>query len=838
MKKLFPLLLILILSFNYTNSQRPGGDREKSSILITGRVLDQETNEPLEYATLVLQSVENPEKITGGITDIDGNYSVETNPGNYNVSIEYISYKTYKKANQLLSENTNLGIIKLALDVAQLDAVEVVGEKTTVEVRLDKKIYNIGKDLTTSGANISDALNNIPSVTVDIDGAIALRGNDNVRILINGKPSAMAGFGSTDALRSLPADAIEKVEVITSPSARYDAEGTAGILNIVLKKEKTLGINGTINTTVGYPTSSSITSNLNLRTDKFNIFNTLGYFYRAAPGNGYFDNNYFDTIPDNFDRIIEDRKIKRNDQGFNVNLGMEYFLTDKSSITGSVFGRFTDEQDITENSTTRYNQKAISSNTFRNEEENQDDKSYQVSLNYTNNINEAGQKLTADFQYSYDKEIQPTIITENNTFPDSELLARENIFETQLQNEFLLQADYVLPIGDAQFEAGYRGNFEESSNDYQLDQLNLNTGEFETNLGLTNIFTYTQNINALYTQYGNKYGKFSYLLGLRLENTQLKGVVDATVDLTELQELLGGEIELDFDKNYLGLFPTLNLIYELSEKENFSIGYNRRINRPRGFFINPFPSRSSRTNIFQGNPDLDPAFANAYDLGYLKRWEKLTLTSSVYLQKETNSFERIQEETGQVTSDGINIIRTLPINLSTNQRIGAELGIMYNPEKWLRLNGSFNFFQFETEGSFNGIDYGAKNTSWFSRFSSKITLPGKIDWQTNGFYRGPSQNSQTESKGIFSLDLAFSKDVLKDKGTLSFNVSDLLNSRKRRSFTDTMDSLNDDSYFTSDSEFQWRQRQFTMAFIYRINEKKKNERRGRGNNYGGDDEEF
>ena len=836
MKKLFPSLLLLVLSFNYIYSQRPGGDRDKSSIVITGQVLDQETNEPLEYATLVLQSVENTEKITGGITDMNGKYSVEANPGNYNVSIEYISYKTYKKANQSFSDNTNLGIIKLSLDVAQLDAVEVVGEKTTVEVRLDKKIYNIGKDLTTSGANISDALNNIPSVTVDIDGAIALRGNDNVRILINGKPSAMAGFGSTDALRSLPADAIEKVEVITSPSARYDAEGTAGILNIVLKKEKTLGINGTINTTVGYPTSSSITANLNLRTDKFNIFNTLGYFYRAAPGNGYFDNNYFDTVPDNFDRIIEDRKIKRNDQGFNINLGMEYFLTDKSSITGSIFGRFTDEQDITENNTTRYNQTVINSNTFRNEEQNQDDQSYQVSLNYTNNINDKGQKLTADFQYSYDKEIQPTNISENNTFPNTELLARENIFETQLQNEFLLQADYVLPIGDAQFEMGYRGNFEESSNDYQLDQLNLNTGEFETNLGLTNIFTYTQNINALYTQYGNKYGKFSYLLGLRLENTQLKGVVDTNVDLTELQELLGSEIELDFDKNYLGLFPTLNLIYELNEKENISVGYNRRINRPRGFFINPFPSRSSRTNIFQGNPDLDPAFANAYDLGYLKRWEKLTLTSSVYLQKETNSFERIQEETGQTTSDGINIIRTLPINLSTNQRIGAELGLMYNPEKWLRLNGSFNFFQFETEGSFNGIDYGAKNTSWFSRFSSKVTLPGKIDWQTNGFYRGPSQNSQTESKGIFSLDLAFSKDILKDNGTISFNVSDLLNSRKRRSFTDTMDGLNDDSYFTSDSEFQWRQRQFTLAFIYRINEKKKTERRG--NNNGGDDEEF
>lgn len=836
MKKLFPLLLLLILSFNYTYSQRPGGDREKSTIVITGQVLDQETNEPLEYATLVLQSVENPEKITGGITDMDGNYSVETNPGKYNVSIEYISFKTYKKPNQLLSENTNLGVIKLSLDVAQLDAVEVVGEKTTVEVRLDKKIYNIGKDLTTSGANISDALNNIPSVTVDVDGAIALRGNDNVRILINGRPSALAGFGSTDALRQLPADAIEKVEVITSPSARYDAEGTAGILNIVLKKEKTLGFNGTINTTVGYPTASSITSNLNLRTNKFNIFNTIGYFYRGTPGNGYFDNNYFDTNPDNFNRIIEDRDIERRDIGYNVNLGMEYFITDKSSITGSVFGRFSDEQDITENNTTRFIETIINSRTLRREVEKQDDKSYQLSLNYINNINEDGQKLTTDFQYSFDKEIQPTTIAENSTFPNSDLIAKENIYETQLQKEFLIQADYVLPLGEAQFEAGYRGNFEENSNDFRLEQLNLQTGEFEANLGLTNVFTYNQNVNALYTQYGNKYGKFSYLLGVRLENTQLKGNVDASVDLTELQEILGTEIDLNFDKNYLGLFPTLNLIYELSDKENFSLGYNRRINRPRGYFINPFPSRSSRTNIFQGNPDLDPAFANAYDIGYLKRWDELTLTSSVYLQKETSSFERIQEDTGQTTIDGINIIRTLPINLSTNQRIGAEIGLLYSPEKWLRLNGSFNFFQFQTEGLFNGIDYGATNTSWFSRFSSKVTLPGKIDWQTNGFYRGPSQNSQTESKGIFSLDLAFSKDVFKDNGTISFNVSDLLNSRKRRSFTDTMDGLNDDSYFTSDSEFQWRQRQFTLAFIYRINEKKKNERRG--NNYGGDDEEF
>ncbi|MGB5275096.1 MAG: TonB-dependent receptor, partial [Flavobacteriaceae bacterium] len=372
MKKLFPLALLLFTLTNFAQ-----GPQAQSPIKITGTVLDNETGEPLEYATLVLQSVANPDKITGGITDAKGKLEVEAAPGNYNVSIEYISYKSIKFNNRDFSSSTDLGTIKLSLDVAQLEGVEVVGERTTVEVRLDKKVYNVGKDLTNSGANISDALNNIPSVSVDVDGVISLRGNDNVRILINGRPSALAGFGSTDALRQLPADAIEKVEVITSPSARYDAEGTAGILNIVLRQEKTLGFNGSINSSVGFPIASQITSNVNLRTDKYNIFNTLGYTFREPPGNGFFDNRYFAGA---FDRIIEDRDIARRDKAFNVNLGMEYFLTKKSSLTGSVFGRFSDEQDVTSNNSERFVLGNVDSRTFRREQQNEDDKNYQVAL--------------------------------------------------------------------------------------------------------------------------------------------------------------------------------------------------------------------------------------------------------------------------------------------------------------------------------------------------------------------------------------------------------------------------------------------------------------------------
>ncbi len=830
MKKCFPLLLILISFTAFTQSPQNQPEQERKAIQISGTVLDQETGQPLEYATLVLQSTADPKKINGGITDIDGKFNVETDPGNYNASIEYIGYQTYKVSQKNFTESTDLGTIFLSIAASELEGVEVVGEKTTVEVRLDKKIYNIGKDLTTSGATVSDALNNVPSVNVDVEGAISLRGNENVRILINGKPSAMAGFGSTEALKQLPADAIEKVEVITSPSARYDAEGTAGILNIILKKEKTLGFNGSVNANIGYPTSSGITVNANLRTNKFNIFNTTGYRYRDAPGNAFFENTY---TSGRFDRVIEDRIYNRRDKGFNTNLGAEYFINDNSSVTGSVFYRNSKDKDLTENASRRIDINQMTSNTFREELENEDDSSYQISLNYVNKFNDDGHKFTADFQYSNDDEVRKSIVEERVTQPQDNLIVLENVFQNERDNEYLIQADYVLPMEDAQFEAGYRGTFEDEITDYRLDSLNQETGQFVLNENLTNKFTYIENVHAVYSQYGNKFGQFSFLFGLRLEHTQLKGQLDSEFDNNAFEQELGVDVQANFDKKYLGLFPTLNLIYEFDEegRENMSLGYNRRINRPGGWYINPFPSRSSRTNIFQGNPDLNPAFSNAFDLGYLKRWDKLTLTSSIYYQRETDAFSRVQEPTGQVTTDSIPIIRSLPINLATENRYGAEAGLMYNPKKWLRLNGSFNIYKFSSEGEFNGVDYGTDNSSWFARFSSKVSLPAKVEWQTNAFYRGPRNTAQTETKGLFGINLAFSKDILNDNGTLSMNINDLLNSFKRQSFTET-------DFFTSRSEFQWRQRSFVFSFTYRFNQAKKREG-GRGGNGGGEgDGEF
>lgn len=794
-------------------------------VTVSGKVTEVGSNAPLEYATVSFITPAG-KVVTGGITDLDGNYAIEVPAGTYTVKYEFISYKSKEVPNQNLTKSTTLPPVSLAVDAASLDEVVIRAETTEVQVRLDKKIYNIGKDLTTSGATVSDALSNVPSVTVDVEGAISLRGNENVRILINGKPSAIAGFGSTDALRQLPAEAIDRVEVITSPSARYDAEGTAGILNIILKKEKTLGINGSVNVNMGVPLNQGVSANVNLRTDKFNLFNTTGVRYSDAPGNAFFRNLYYGNGQNLL--VTEDRDYDRLRQGFNTNLGIEYFITDKSSLTASGFLRTGDDETETTNITREFNPdfRTITQTRSRVEIENEDELTYQISLNYVNDFNDEGHKLTADFQYESDEETEKSIIEESTTFPIPTILPSERITAIENQTQYLAQADYVRPIGEnAQFEAGFRGSYEETITDYTLLEEMGTTGSFVRNDSLSNVFTYNENVNALYTQYGNKFGKFSFLLGLRLENTQLKGKVDA-------EDISGGtnnDLVIDFDKNYTGLFPTINTTYELNEKENITLGYNRRINRPRGYFINPFPSRSSEANVFQGNPNLDPAYSSAFDLGYLKRWDKLTLTSSIYYQYETDSFERVQEETGEVTDNGISIIRTIPINLSSNERYGFEAGLLYNPNKWLRLNGSFNYFNFVSEGVFNNIDYGTKNNSWFARGSAKVSLPAKIDWQTNAFYRGPQNNAQTETEGILSIDLAFSKDIMDDNGTIGFNVSDLLNSRKRRSFTET-------DTFSSDSEFQWRERQFTLTFAYRFNQNKKRERSQNGNE--GGDEDF
>ncbi|SMG26944.1 TonB-dependent receptor domain-containing protein [Arenibacter troitsensis] len=834
MNKVLPVTLFLLSLVGYAQ----GAQGPQEPIKITGTVLDQETNQPLEYATLVLQSVRNPEKITGGITDASGKFEVETAPGNYNVSVEYISYKSYKLNNQSLRSSTDLGLIRLSLDVAQLAEVEVVGERTTVELRLDKKVYNVGSDLTVKGGSVTDVLSNVPSVSVDVEGNISLRGNESVRILINGKPSALSGL-SPEALQQLPADAIEKVEVITNPSARYDAEGTAGILNIILKQSKTAGVNGSVNVYTGHPETYGGSLSLNLRRDNFNIFTNTTYRYRSGPGNALFNQENFDSNGNTLSYQNEIRDYQRKDKSFNTNVGFELFFDESSSITNSfVFSKSNGDNsvDVDFSNFDANRTPTIQRNRFTMEDEFEEEVQY--SLNYQKKFEREGHTLTFDYQYSKGIDNENSII-EEVILGDNIALDTERTIDDQTQVSQLVQMDYVLPFGkdnQSQFELGYRGTFNNNNTDFDFGIQQPN-GDFNSDTNFSNELNYKEYVNAAYAQLGSKFNKFSILGGLRMEAS------DIGIELVNSNELT--------NKDYVNWFPSIFLGYEFSEKEQITLSYSKRLRRPRSRFINPFPSRSSNTNLFQGNADLDPTFTDSYDLGYLKRWDKFTFTTSGYFNRSTGVFQFVSRETGDfVTIENpddpqnpivVPVQVRSPINLATEERLGMEFTTTYTPKRNWRLTWNLNAFYRDLQGDYtytNSQDevivqnFDADNFSWFTRFSAKIPLPGKIDFQTNFFYMGPSEDAQNTNKGMLSSDLGLSKDILKDKGSLTLNVGDIFNSRKRRSDTRTEN-------VATYSEFQFRQRQITLSFQYRFNQpQNKNDRNRQGRSGGGEDMDF
>jgi len=815
MKRLLLTLLIVITTCTVF-AQRPNNSQNITKIKISGNITDSETAEPLEYATISLVNERFPNRIQGGITNGNGNFDIEIFPGKYNITLEYIGFQKVTLENKIIRVTTRLGDFKLNINSESLNEVELIGERTEVEIRLDKRIYNVGKDITVRGGSVTDVMDNIPAVSVDVEGNISLRGNDNVRILINGKPSGLVGLSGSAALRQLPAESIEKVEVVTSPSARYEASGTAGIINIILKKDELIGFNATFIANTGIPEYLGSTATLNWRTKKLNVFSTTTYRDQKSLGGGVFNNEYFNgDLPSSF--ANETRDYDRIRKNYFINLGAEYYINDKTSLTISGFVR---DSNNTSDANTEIDDLNVNgdilSSVDRLQEEAEEDNSSQFTANFTKKFNDDGHELVAEIQLQ--KSAEDEFANISNSDSPSETAGT---LESQTRN--LFQLDYVWPIDkNTQFEFGYRGDFSSQENDYEIAI--KGNGRFIIDTNLSNVLLFEQNINALYTQYGKKINKFSYILGLRIEKTNIVINQKTTNDFKE--------------KKYTNFFPTVNLSYEFSEEENITLGFSRRIRRPRSWSLNPFPSRSSVTFFRQGNPDLDPSYSSTFDFGYLKRWEKFTLNGSAYYQKATQVITRITEATGEVVRVSedpiieIPSLRATSINLAENNRLGTEFTLTFTPSRKFRLSGNFNIFNSETIGTYNNQVFDAEIVSWFARINSNVTLPKGWTAQLRGFYRGPNATAQSKSKGFFVLSGAINKDVLNKKGTLSFNASDLLNSRFYRNTTTT-------KLFTNYSEFQWRRPSYVMTFTYKINERK-NQRRKRGQNYGdgGDDVGF
>ncbi len=816
------LATLFFLSLTILTIAQPGGGKaewngQSPETTISGSVVDGQSGQAIEYATLALFRKRDSSLVTGAVTDVDGTFEITTRPGRFFMKVEFISYTPVIVDNIQLGRGVmhhDAGKISIQPDTKQLEAVEVVEERSTFQTHLDKKIFNVGRDISSLGGSASDVLDNIPSVTVDIDGNVALRGSENVRILIDGKPSGLTGISSSEALQQLGADMIEKVEIITNPSARYDAEGMSGIINIILKKNRKNGWNGSVTVGTGWPHNHNGSVNMNYKTKKINLFGAYSAHYRTRPGEGYTATTTF--FGDTTSLLEQTESFERKGWKNNFRLGGDWYLNKKTTLTLSGkygFGQRDNTADV------RYedfgSQEEIQSLDLRETTETEDDESYDATMYFRRDFNKEGRKLTAEFQYSYGYE-EELMDARNLTvlLPDEELL-EETGLQTIANNEelqnFLGQADYVHKFKEnGNFEIGWKSNVRQINTDYSVDDFVDSTNSWVVNDGVSNRFRYDEQIHAVYAIIGNQWRSMSYQFGLRTEFS------DVSTHLLETDELN--------DRKYIDPFPSAHLSFDLGKENSFQVSYSRRIRRPRFWYLNPFFTYVNPRNFRSGNPNLDPQYTHSTEIAHIKRWEKLSVTSSIYYRHTTGVMARISH----VDSSGVTTSR--PENLQTAENFGAELVLSYEPFKWWRMFGSANFFRQILDGGNLGEDFTSDSYSWTGRLNSRWKFWKGTELQIVANYRGPAQTTQGKRKAMTFADIALSKDVLKNRGTLSLKLSDVFGTRKRR-------SESEGETFFIESERQWHPRRFIASFTYRINQQKKRER-SRGDWGGGDDMEF
>lgn len=788
-------------------AQQPGSGRGNSLpglvLQVVGKVQDAATKAPLEYATVSIYNSKDSSLATGSITDEKGAFTLELKkPGKYYVIASFLGYLEQNLGNVTLTPDepkANLGAILLKADAEALGEVEIVAERSQIQMQLDKKVFTVGKDLANAGGSAVDILDNIPSVQVDVDGNVSLRGSGNVQIFIDGKPSGLSG---PDALKFLQADQIDRIEVITNPSARYSAEGEVGIINIVLKKDLKKGLNGSVSLNTGYPHNHGGGITLNYRTKHVNLFTSYNLNYRKNLGNGFYRQEF--TGADTLAVLEANRKHERGGLGSTFRLGSDFFWKDYNTIT--IAGLYSYRKNSNNTDLTYQNFNSLNellSSSLRNEEENEISNNFEAEVNYRRTFKKKGQEFVGVVKYFVNDDDEMGNITENPILGNSSLLTQRT-GNKEYENNWLIQADYIHPLPKGiQFETGARITLRTIDNNYFVDQLET-SGEWATLPGLVDTFNYQENIYAAYGILSGKYKKISWQGGLRTEITDID--ITSAVNNTEVK------------KNYVGFFPSAHLSYAANDKNTFQVSYSRRLSRPSYRNLLPFSNYSDSRNFRMGNPDLNPEYTNSFELGYLRYWKTGSLLSSVYYRYRTGVTARIT----QVTAEGTTI--NLPVNLSDEHSVGVEFTVSQTLWKIWTISGGLNAYYFQSNGIYEGEDLGANSLAGNMRFTSKWSLPKDFGIQAAVMYRSPQQSSQGRTLSMTSLDLSASKDLFKKKATLSLNVRDVFNSRKFRSETTT-------SEFTSYNEFQWATRQVVLTFSYRFGTQTKQQKR---NNAGGD----
>ncbi len=827
--------ILLLSSIAPLFAQRPagkGGVRDVSGSrsyselpkigTVTGLVNDSITGEPVPFATVSLFWARKDSLVGGASTDEKGYFKIiDVRPGPYYLKIDFIGYHERKSTRFAIrpdNPNHDIGTFILPPDQTLLAEAEIVADRKFMQSSFDKKIYNVTQLISSESGSASEILESIPSVQVDIDGNISLRGSGNVTILIDGKPSGLTGFDRAAILEQIPASSIEKIEVITNPSAKYDPDGMAGILNVVLKKDKQQGFNGSVS--AGYTgnynydklwNGANGAASLNYRSGKLNVYGNYGYRGNDSwrIGTSFRESQLNDTVP-----FLDQNTFSSRQRGGHVfKGGMDYDFNDFNNL--SLSGNFSIRNSLSNQSTSFREldpQRNLQRFYVRTSDQDDQSSSYDIGLIHTKTFRKPGQELIVQGNYSKGSGVDFTDINQNDLNEDSTLVGSSPFAQTNLSNRWnqiiTLQADFTRPVKETgKFETGYKSILRDINDDFTSTTLDSVSGEFVSDSLLNNNFLYKEYVHAVYATYGNEWKKWKYQLGLRAEMVEMESKLVTT-----------GE---SFSNPYTSLFPSGNLAYAFTEKTELQASYSRRIHRPSTRSVNPFTDFSDPANIKVGNPFLKPEYINSYELGLSTYNRKTTFTSSLFFKETNDVITRLRT----VDSSGIGILSYY--NISKSYNYGLELVYITSPTKWLNLNSSATFTQNILDGSNVDADLNMEGITYFARLMATFKISRQLSAQVSGKYYSGFVSLQGTSGPFTSADLMAKYSFWGNSASLSMRIRDVFNTRQ---FVFESTGIG----FSQDMFHKRMSRTFNLTFSYRFGKLEDKRKRRRGDNPGGD----
>ena len=742
---------------------------------ISGKVIDKKTNEPLPYVNIVVK--ENNKVVTGGITSDKGIFQIKNLAlKEYVVEIQFIGYKTILKSVKLTeNSDVNLNTIAIEEDAIQLKGVEIVSERSTIEQKIDRKVINVGKDLTTAGATASEIMNNIPSVNVDQDGKISLRGNENVRVLVDGRPS---NIEASQLLKQIPSTSIKKIELITNPSAKYNPEGMSGIINIVLHKNANDGFNASINTGLTFAKTPKINSstNLNYKTGKVNFFATYGNNFGKK-----FNEGSILRLDDQSNQLFD---IKNDDKSHLFKIGMDYYINDKNTLSvytnqNKLIGDGKVDVSILNPDATK------NLTQYSKYDGNNLDGTYNLAFKHL--TKKEGESLDLEINhsiYSGDQLANFRTTFNNPSIPTS---AYSDDISEKRENS-TINLDYVNPLNEkSKLEMGAETRIVRTQNNYTTNNSSLSNSNYD----------YDLDIHSAYVTFGQKFKKIGYQLGARFESYK------ANAKLNNVTA---------FKDDYITLYPSASMTYSLSEKDQFQMSYSRRVDRPSLGQTKPIREFSTPRVTSIGNPELQPQFTNSVELNYTKTVSKGSITTGVFVRTINNEINRVlypdpQNQDKQIMSYD---------NFDTNTAYGFEASLNYKINSWWDIQPAVDFSSITQKGlvsmfntTTNSFDFVTKevNASAFNaRFNSNFKATKSLRFLLFGFYRSGVDGVQFNGKEMYKIDAGGRYSFLKDKATLSVRFNDIFDTMKAGFYGDNP--------YPQTGQFTWESQSVYVGFNY------------------------